>query len=98
MSAPTQEVVAWGYVSRTTNRLLTMHPAYFGKPGAQDGYDLVPLAFADTNGGAVEALRDALIQADLKIRSIQGADQSDVQFIRDALDLAAPAPGEAAHG
>lgn len=34
----------------------------------------------------VEGLREALIQADLKIRSFPGADQSDVQFIRDALN------------
>ncbi|UIY28758.1 hypothetical protein LZK73_18705 [Neorhizobium galegae] len=32
-----------------------------------------------------ERLREALIQADLKIRSFPGADQSDVEFIREAL-------------
>jgi len=36
-------------------------------------------------GGAVEDLREALIQADLKIRSLPGTDQSDVEFIREAL-------------
>ena len=34
----------------------------------------------------VERLRDRLIQADLKIRSFPGADQSDVEFIRTALE------------
>ena len=32
-----------------------------------------------------ERLREALIQADLKIRSLPGTDQSDVEFIRVAL-------------
>ncbi|NTG61796.1 hypothetical protein G6L45_16060 [Agrobacterium rhizogenes] len=32
-----------------------------------------------------ERLREVLIQADLKIRSFHGADQSDVEFIREAL-------------
>lgn len=32
-----------------------------------------------------ERLREALIQADLTIRSIPGKDQSDVEFIRVAL-------------
>ncbi|MBO9099486.1 MULTISPECIES: hypothetical protein [unclassified Rhizobium] len=32
-----------------------------------------------------ERLRDALVQADLKIRSMPGMDQSDVEFIREAL-------------
>ena len=32
-----------------------------------------------------ERLREALVQADLKIRSFPGADQSDVEFIRAAL-------------
>jgi hypothetical protein len=32
-----------------------------------------------------ERLREALIQADLTIRSFPGADQSDVEFIRAAL-------------
>ncbi|WP_303718055.1 hypothetical protein [Brevundimonas naejangsanensis] len=36
-------------------------------------------------GGVVEAPREALIQADLKIRSLPGTDQSDVEFIRAAL-------------
>jgi hypothetical protein len=33
----------------------------------------------------VEDLREALITADLKIRSFPGADESDVEFIRAAL-------------
>jgi hypothetical protein len=32
-----------------------------------------------------ERLREALVQADLKIRSLPGMDQSDVEFIREAL-------------
>jgi hypothetical protein len=32
-----------------------------------------------------ERLREALIQADLTIRSLPGTDQSDVEFIREAL-------------
>lgn len=39
-------------------------------------------------------LRDALVQADLKIRSLPGTDQSDVEFIRDALSTT-PARAEA---
>ena len=33
-----------------------------------------------------ERLREALVQADLKIRSLPGTDQSDVEFIRKALE------------
>jgi hypothetical protein len=33
----------------------------------------------------VEDLREALITADLKIRSFRGADESDVEFIRAVL-------------
>lgn len=33
----------------------------------------------------IERLREALIHADLKIRSYPGADQSDVEFIRNTL-------------
>ena len=46
-------------------------------------------------GGAVEDLREALIQADLKIRSLPGTDQSDVEFIRAALATREEAPAEA---
>ncbi len=35
--------------------------------------------------GLVERAREALIHADLKIRSYPGADQSDVEFIRATL-------------
>lgn len=43
------------------------------------------------NGSFVEfeewdILRETLIQADLKIRSFPGADQSDVEFIRKVLE------------
>lgn len=37
-------------------------------------------------GVAIEQLREALVQADLKIRSYPGADQSDVEFIRIVLE------------
>lgn len=42
--------------------------------------------------GEVERLRDALVQADLTIRSFPGADQSHVAFIREALSQ--PEPSE----
>jgi hypothetical protein len=43
-----------------------------------------------------ERLREALIQADLKIRSLPGTDQSDVEFIREALGgTPSPQPREA---
>lgn len=45
-------------------------------------------------GGAVEDLREALIQADLKIMSLPGTDQSDVEFIREALATREEAPAE----
>lgn len=38
---------------------------------------------------SADDLREALIQADLKIRSFPGADQSDVAFIREVLDARA---------
>lgn len=37
-----------------------------------------------------ERLREALIQADLTIRSMPGTDQSDVEFIRTALSEQVP--------
>lgn len=37
-----------------------------------------------------ERLREALIQADLTIRSMPGTDQSDFEFIRAALSLTPP--------
>lgn len=46
-------------------------------------------------GVAAEDLREALIQADLKIRSLPGTDQSDVEFIRAALATREEAPAEA---
>lgn len=46
--------------------------------------------------GLLETLREALIQADLKIRSLPGTDQSDVEFIRVALSQ--NAQGGAASG
>lgn len=40
---------------------------------------------APSDSSATERMRAALIQADLKIRSFPGTDQSDVEFIRAAL-------------
>jgi len=40
---------------------------------------------ADEAADEIERLREALIHADLKIRSYPGADQSDVEFIRNVL-------------
>jgi len=50
--------------------------------------EAMPAFFApsrEPEGGAMDDLREALIQADLKIRSFPGTDQSDVEFIRAAL-------------
>lgn len=49
----------------------------------------------EPEGGAVDDLREALIQADLKIRSLPGTDQSDVEFIRAALATREEASAEA---
>ena len=40
----------------------------------------------------LENAREALIQADLTIRSFKGTDQSDVEFIREALAALGPLP------
>jgi len=58
--------------------------------------DLAALSAAPApEGVVVEALREALIQADLKIRSLPATDQSDVEFIREALATREEAPAEA---
>lgn len=62
----------------------------------EEGGALPPLA-ADASGEA-ERLREALIWADLKIRSYPGADQSDVEFIRAVLDPTAGTSGDVPAG
>ena len=74
----------------------------YGKltPGAIERADLDGMAFtvADaitdlaTLRKQLENAREALIQADLTIRSFKGTDQSDVEFIREALAALGPLP------
>lgn len=43
------------------------------------------IAENEAKDAEIERLRDALVEAGLRIRSLPGTDQSDVEFIRQAL-------------
>ena len=53
-----------------------------------------PTPAADANRVRADRYYEALVQADLKIRSLPGTDQSDVAFIRAALKSTAAKEGE----
>lgn len=61
----------------------------FAIPG---GHYYLPAVDADPDcteaAAEIERLREALVQADLTIRSLPGTDQSHVEFIRAALSKA----------